>query len=151
MIFQKTENIEQIDENNFEDPIDQEMVKDDVETIVGPSVNVEGDLSSNGNIIVKGSVMGSVNTSKLLTVEQGAKIVANIKAGSAQVSGDIKGNIKVSESLELTSSSRVLGDITVKSLSVEPGAIIYGKISMPGISKDERKKIRIGKKGRKSE
>jgi cytoskeletal protein CcmA (bactofilin family) len=64
--------------------------RDEVETVVGPSVNVEGDFASEGNIVVKGTVSGSVATSKFLLVEQGAKIVANVRAGSAKISGEVK-------------------------------------------------------------
>ncbi len=108
--------------------------EDDVETVVGPSVHVEGDFASEGNILVKGSVSGNVKTSKLLTVEQGAKILANVRAGSAHISGQVKGNIRVQDRLELSSSAQVLGDITCSVLAVEPGALIQGKVSMRGIS-----------------
>lgn len=112
---------------------------DDVETVVGPSVNVEGDFSSEGDIIVKGSVAGSVHTSRHLTVEQGAKILANVRAGSARISGEVRGNMKIKETLELTSSARVVGDIDVKVLVIEAGALVYGKITMPGIEGIEGK------------
>jgi len=52
--------------------------------------------------------------------------------------GEIKGNVKIKDSLELTSSARILGDISVKVLTVEPGAVLYGKISMPGIEATEK-------------
>ena len=80
-------------------------VHDEVETIVGPSVVVEGDFASEGNILVKGTVLGSVKTSQLLTVEKGAKILANIRAGSADVSGEIKGDVKVTDKIELSPSA----------------------------------------------
>lgn len=114
--------------------------EDTVETVVGPSVHVEGDFSSEGNILVKGSVAGNVQTSKLLTVEEGAKITANVKAAEAVVSGEIQGNIKVSDKVELTHSARVSGDITCKVLSVEAGALVYGKIVMKGLEKPSKKK-----------
>ena len=112
--------------------------KDEVETVVGPSVNVEGDFSSEGNIIVKGMVAGSVHTSKHLSVEQGAKIMANVRAGSAQVAGEVKGNMKVKEVLELTSTARILGDLEVKTLIVEAGALISGKVMMPGFESESK-------------
>jgi len=109
---------------------------DDVETVVGPSVHVEGDFASEGNILVKGSVSGNVKTSKLLTVERGAQILANVKAGDAHISGNIKGNVKVEERLELSSSAQILGDITCSVLAVEPGALVQGKVMMTGLSMD---------------
>jgi cytoskeletal protein CcmA (bactofilin family) len=110
-----------------------EETRDEVETVVGPSVNVEGDFASEGNIIVKGTVSGSVATSKFLLVEQGAKIVANVRAGSAKISGEVKGNMKVKETLELTDTAKVLGDIEARVLVIEGGAILYGKVTMPGL------------------
>ena len=133
MIFQKSPSkIELANEDLYE----QEQAAgaaDEVETVVGPSVNVEGDFSSEGNIIVKGSVSGSVHTSKYLSVEPGAKIMANVRAGSAKISGEVKGNVKVKDLLELTSSAKVIGDIEVKTLVIEAGAILYGKVVMPGV------------------
>ena len=106
---------------------------DDVETVVGPSVKVEGDFASEGNIIVKGIVSGSVRTSRTLTVENGAKIFANVNAENAVVSGGIKGNVKVSERLDLTETAQINGDIECKVLSIAPGALVLGKVVMKGL------------------
>lgn len=124
------------------------QASDSVETVVGPSVQVEGDFVSEGNIIVKGVVSGSVRTSQLLRVEEGAKILANVKAGTAVISGQIKGNIKAASSIELTASAQVLGDITCHTLAVEPGALIHGKVSMKGLndSEDDKPKRRTRKR-----
>ncbi len=116
---------------------------DDVETVVGPSVHVEGDFSSEGNILVKGMVSGSVRTSKVLTAEAGAKIMANVRAGSAIISGEIRGSVKADERLELTSSARILGDIECLVLVVEAGALIVGKITMKGIEDDSKTDRRV--------
>ena len=140
MIFQRTAS-KNSEENNNEPEISERLhqhVQDEVETVVGPSVNVEGDFASEGNIVVKGTVSGSVFTSKHLTVEMGAKIMANVRAGSATIAGEVKGNMKIKESLELIATSRVVGDIDVKNLKIESGALLYGKVTMPGIETGEK-------------
>lgn len=129
-------------------------VKDNVDTVVGPSVNVEGDFASDGNIIVKGTVTGSLHTSKNLTVEGGAKIFANVRAGSAYISGEVRGNMKIKEFLELTSSARVVGDMEAKTITTEAGALLFGKVTMPGLEKDDNHRSggRLGgKRGKKSD
>ena len=136
MIFQKTQT-----KSAFE--VESELpkhgaVQDEVETVVGPSVNVEGDFASEGNIIVKGSVAGSVRTSRHLSVEPGAKIMANVRAGSAKISGEVKGNMKVKDTLELTATAKVIGDIEVKTLVIEAGALVYGKVMMPGLEAENK-------------
>lgn len=106
---------------------------DEVETVVGPSVHVEGDFISEGNILVKGIVSGMVQTSKRLTVEAGAKIYANVKAEVAIISGEIKGNVKATDRLEITSTARIAGDVECQTLVVEAGALLAGRVAMKGV------------------
>jgi cytoskeletal protein CcmA (bactofilin family) len=114
-------------------PDNQEYMQDDIETVVGPSVHVEGDFASEGNILVKGMVSGNVKTSRLLTVEEGAVIKANVHAGDALISGDIAGDVQVDDKLELTSTARILGNITCRVLAIDAGALVQGTIHMEGI------------------
>lgn len=143
MIFQK----QNAKSSSYDLPLnmDPAATRDEVETVVGPSVNVEGDFGSEGNIVVKGSVAGSVRTTKHLSVEQGAKIMANVKAGTAKVAGEVKGNMKVKESLELTSTARVLGDIEAKILIIEAGALVSGRVNMPGLESADGKTTRLAR------
>lgn len=139
MIFQKNTPKslpEDKDESILEDF--KPMNPEEVDTVVGPSVNVEGDFASEGNIIVKGTVSGSVHTSRNLVVEPGAKIMANIRAGSAQIAGEVRGNIKVKESLELDATAKVMGDIEAQVLVLEAGALLHGKVVMPGLEAENR-------------
>ncbi len=105
---------------------------DTVETIVGPSVEVEGDFNSKGNMVVQGTVAGNVRTEKNLRVERGAKILANVYAQNAKISGEIRGNIKAADTLELTPTAVVVGDVESATLVVAAGAILHGKCMMPG-------------------
>ncbi|OGH79112.1 MAG: hypothetical protein A3G08_01720 [Candidatus Magasanikbacteria bacterium RIFCSPLOWO2_12_FULL_47_9b] len=110
--------------------------EDTVETVVGPSMNVEGDFVSEGNVVVKGTVAGSVKTNKSLTIEQGAKVIASVRAANVVVSGQVKGNIRAKEKLEITSSAQILGDMQCSVLMIEAGALIQGKVEMAGIQID---------------
>ena len=129
---------------------DSSVGLDNIETVVGPSVVVEGDFASEGDILVKGTVSGSVKTDKKLTVQEGAKILANVKAGEALVSGEVKGNVRVLERLELTESAKVLGDISCRILVVAGGALLQGKITMKGLDdlrgKSDKKKTLLKSK-----
>lgn len=102
----------------------------EAETIVGPSVKVEGDFASKGNISVDGRVNGSLKTEKNLRVGEKAKITANISAANAFIAGEVKGNIKVQDKLELSNTSKVFGDIEAKVLVVNAGAVINGRCAV---------------------
>ncbi|MBI3495454.1 polymer-forming cytoskeletal protein, partial [Candidatus Berkelbacteria bacterium] len=79
-------------------------------------------------------VSGNVKTDKYLQVEEGAKIMASVRADSAKVSGEVHGNIRVKTLLELTPTARVVGDVEAKTLIVAPGAVLHGKCAMLGSS-----------------
>ncbi len=137
------------------DSMNRSSSPDEVETVVGPSVVVEGDFASEGNILVKGTVSGSVKTARLLTVEPGAKIMANVRAGDAVIAGEVRGNVKVEAQLELTASARVLGDIQCEVLVVAAGALLQGKVVMKGLENlengGERRRTTKGTKTREEE
>ena len=113
-------------------PINQEKQSGAPESIVGPSVKIEGDLKSSGNLRIDGIVAGKVSTSQSLLVGETANISADISAENAMVSGTIQGNVKVLGALILGRTAKVSGDITCGSLQVENGAIFNGKCQMKG-------------------
>ena len=103
---------------------------EETETIIGPSVNVEGDFASKGNMTIQGSVSGTLKTEKDLKIGIDARIAADVWAANAFVAGEIRGNIKISGRMELTETAKIFGDIEVKTLIMAPGSILNGKCTM---------------------
>ncbi len=126
----------------------QNTTPHEVETIVGPSVKVEGDFNSQGNVLIQGIVSGNVKTDKYLQVEVGAKIMASVRADSVKVSGEVQGNIRAKTIIELTSTARVIGDIEAKTLIIASGAILHGKCAMLNTSEVSDTKAKAGSKRR---
>jgi len=110
----------------------QENYSNTPESIVGPSVKIEGDLKSNGNLRIDGLVSGKVNTSQNLYVGESANISADVNAENAIINGTVQGNIKVGGTLVLGRTAKVSGDLNCGSLQVEQGAIFNGKCQMKG-------------------
>lgn len=101
------------------------------ETIIGPSVKVEGNFTGSGDVVVEGSLSGTLKTSKSVRIGPNAKVRADIDAGSVFVSGEVRGNVKSSGMVELASTARLIGNIEAAQLRVESGAILSGKCVMP--------------------
>ena len=102
-----------------------------IETIIGPSVKVEGNFKGEGDLVIEGILVGDLQTKNNLKVGQNAIIDANIKANNAFVSGKIKGNIIVKGKIEITGTAVILGDIKAQIISIESGALVQGKLNMP--------------------
>ncbi len=99
------------------------------ETIIGPTVKVEGTFESDDNIQIEGQVVGTIKTSKDLTVGTDAKIEADVTAVNMHISGEVRGNIHASGTVELMSSARIHGDIETQIISVQTGAVVQGRCS----------------------
>jgi len=102
----------------------------ETDTIIGPSVKVEGDFVTEGNVIVEGTICGTIKTTKNLKVGPSSKIFANIWADNALIAGEIQGNLNIAKKLELTSSAKIFGDVKTSNLSISGGAILNGKCQM---------------------
>jgi cytoskeletal protein CcmA (bactofilin family) len=110
----------------------------EMETVIAPSVRVEGDFDSEGNIRVEGAVSGSISTKQDLFVGEGAEVTADVTARNAVISGVMRGNLAVEERLDLTETARVYGDTRARVLSVAPGATLDGNLSIGGEKRDEK-------------
>lgn len=102
----------------------------EMETIIGPSVKVEGNFRGEGNVHVDGIVQGSLKTNHNLNVGVEAKIRAEVEAENLFLAGEIKGNVKINGKTQLTRSAKIFGNLETKLLLVEEGAIINGKCTM---------------------
>jgi len=109
---------------------EQQNNPESVDTIIGPSVSVEGDFKGEGNIIIEGEVKGSLKTKGFLKATESSVVLANISAGSAELAGQVIGNIKVKENLIIKESAQIQGDIDADNISVASGAIINGNLKM---------------------
>ncbi|MFH0952379.1 MAG: polymer-forming cytoskeletal protein [Patescibacteria group bacterium] len=109
---------------------------DGIETVIGPSVKVEGNFAGSGDVSVEGAVVGGLKTAKNLRIGESARIKADVEAENIHVSGEVRGNIKCKGKLELTATGKVIGNVETQSLMVESGAILNGKCQM--LSQEEK-------------
>lgn len=113
-------------------PLSGQVSQDTTESVIGPSVHLEGNFNSSGNIVIGGSLAGSLTTSGDVRILEGAKVQATISATHVHVAGEIRGDVYAKELLELAPTARIYGNVEAKVLSVTPGALLHGKCAMKG-------------------
>lgn len=113
--------------------ITEEIIEKQEETIIGPSVKIQGDLIGDGNIRIEGQVNGKVNSKLGVFIEKSAKLAADIVANEASIAGEVQGKLEISGHLILQSTAKVSGEITCPVLRVEDGATFLGMCSVTGI------------------
>lgn len=103
--------------------------------LIGPETVIKGDIETNVDIRIDGTIEGSIKVKGKLVVGNNSKIEGNIQCQNAEVFGEIIGQIEVSELLTLKASAKINGDIFANKLSIEPGAIFTGTCKMGAVIK----------------
>lgn len=95
-------------------------------TFIAAECQISGSVTINGNARIDGRIDGNVYVTGDLTVGPGAVLRAEIEAKTVVVAGEVHGDIKATETLELSQSARLFGDIYSKQLKIEQGARFVG-------------------------
>jgi cytoskeletal protein CcmA (bactofilin family) len=98
--------------------------------ILGAGTAVKGDITANGDFRIDGSLIGNISAKGKLVIGATGSVEGEITCQNADFSGNVKGKVNVSELLSLKSTSKVLGDILINKLSIEPGAQFSGSCNM---------------------
>lgn len=115
----------------FKEP-KKNLSEEEAETIIGVSVNLEGNFTSKGNVTINGTVSGKVKTEKNLDIGEEANVKADLEGANIIVAGKVEGNIKAEEKLEIRPTGKVYGDISAQTLSIAEGAVFSGHCGMEG-------------------
>lgn len=118
------------------------MARNDIpETIVSAGMRIEGELKSNGNIRIDGTVAGKVQTSQDLIIGPAASIEADVLANNAFVAGKVLGNVTVKTSLTITETGKVLGNISCSRIAIQEGGFFAGNCRMNETKPAENKPV----------
>jgi len=99
-------------------------------TYFGKNLNIKGNVSGEGSLILLGSFEGEFNLKGRLKVAQGAHIKGKVKATDIYVNGNVEGTMVASEKVHLDNTARVKGGIASPRISVLEGALFDGEVKM---------------------
>jgi cytoskeletal protein CcmA (bactofilin family) len=98
--------------------------------LISNGTDITGDIKSNGDIRIDGSLTGNLNTKGKVVIGPTGKVSGEVICKNSEVSGVVEGKIIVHQLLNLKASSKILGDIATSKLSIEPGAKFTGNCKM---------------------
>jgi len=105
-------------------------------SILAPNTKLKGNVEGAESFVIKGYLIGDVESKGLIWLEKGGKIEGQVKGAFIIIDGELNGNIVSAEQVELRSESRMTGNVETKNLAVAEGAIFEGEIHMPERQKD---------------
>lgn len=102
-----------------------EIAVDEESSVIGDAAIIVGDLTSEGEIEVQGTVEGNIRSRRVIVGERGA-VHGEIVAEAVDIRGSVEGPV-VAASVTVARTARIIGHITHRELTIEPGAYLEGR------------------------
>ena len=100
--------------------------------VLAQGIEIIGTIKFSNPLRSDGKVEGEIVSEKgTVTIGENARIKGDVRAGEVKMFGKVEGSIH-SERCELKANSELKGDITTKSLKMEEGALLDGKMQTGG-------------------
>ncbi|TGK10060.1 polymer-forming cytoskeletal protein [Leptospira fletcheri] len=107
-----------------------------ISTVLGRETAFSGILNFRRPLEILGEFHGEIESEGFLLVSEGAKVRANIKAGTVVVGGEITGNVIATQRLEMLPTGKVNGNIKTAKLQIADGVVFDGNCEMILPNKD---------------
>jgi cytoskeletal protein CcmA (bactofilin family) len=98
--------------------------------LISIGTDITGDIKSNGDIRIDGSLTGNLITKGKVVIGPTGKVNGEVNCKNSEISGLIEGRITVGQLLSLKASSKIVGEIITSKLAIEPGALFTGTCKM---------------------
>ena len=103
-----------------------------IDSLVGAGTKINGNVHFSGGLRIDGEVTGNViaDSSKpsTLVLSEKARVEGEIRVTHLVVNGTVVGPVNAGEYLELQSKSKVTGDVHYKTLEIQLGAVVEGRL-----------------------
>lgn len=94
--------------------------------VISTGTKIDGDFHAEGDMRLDGTITGNLSCGGRLVIGEQGKVEGKVLSKNANINGQVKGEIEIKETLILTSTAFINGDIRTKYIRVELGAIHNG-------------------------
>jgi cytoskeletal protein CcmA (bactofilin family) len=99
-------------------------------TVIGAGITIEGEVATDEDVIVQGTIRGKLTAKESVTIEEGATVEADIEGGAMRVGGTVTGNIHSTDRVDLQPGAKVVGNVKASRITIADGAQFKGNVDM---------------------
>lgn len=99
-------------------------------SVLGPTLRFRGELSAQEDLIIQGSVEGSITHTQSLTVGTDGSMKGDIRARVILIDGKVEGDLYATESVSIRATAKVKGNVFAPRVGITEGAFFQGQIEM---------------------
>jgi len=99
-------------------------------SVLGPTLRFRGELSAQEDLIVQGSVHGSITHTQSLTIGTDGSMKGDIRARVIVIDGKVEGDLFATESVNIRATAKVKGNVFAPRVAIQDGAFFQGQVDM---------------------
>ncbi len=99
-------------------------------SVLGPTLKFRGELSAQEDLIIQGTVEGSITHTQSLTIGTDGGMKGNIRARVIVIDGKVEGDLYATESVNIRATAKVKGNVFAPRVAITDGAFFQGQIEM---------------------
>ena len=99
-------------------------------SVLGPTLRFRGELSAQEDLIIQGSIEGSITHLQSLTVGTDGTMKGDIRARVIVIDGKVEGDLYATESVNIRATAKVKGNVFAPRVGISEGAFFQGQIEM---------------------
>ncbi len=103
-----------------------------IDSLIGAGTVVTGDVTFAGGLRIDGHVQGNVVAAGgepgTLVISEQARIDGEIRVSHVVINGTVNGPVTANDYLELQAKSKVVGDVSYRTLEMHVGAVVQGRL-----------------------
>ncbi len=99
-------------------------------SVLGPTLRFRGELSAQEDLIIQGSVEGSITHTQSLTVGTDGSMKGDIRARVIVIDGKVEGDLYATESVNIRATAKVKGNVFAPRVGITEGAFFQGQVEM---------------------
>jgi cytoskeletal protein CcmA (bactofilin family) len=113
-----------------------------IDSLIGAGTTIEGNICFTGGLRVDGQVRGNVTSADdkpgTLVLSDQACIEGEIRVAHAVINGTVIGAVNAIEYVELQGKANVTGDVQYRTLEIQLGAVVQGRLVYQTESKSDK-------------
>lgn len=103
-----------------------------IDSLIGAGTVIRGDIEFRGGLRIDGQVEGDVSTvggeSGTLVISEEARVDGEVTVSHVVINGTVNGPVRADDYLELQTKARIAGDLQYRTLEMQQGAVVKGRL-----------------------
>lgn len=99
-------------------------------TVINAGLTIEGELTSDDEVVVHGTLRGTLTTGDAVSVAPGGVVQADVSASSLSIAGQLTGNVTAGDRVDVQAGGRLVGDVKAARFTIADGASFKGNVDM---------------------